>query len=189
MASNSLSVYNPSTLSGSHFTFSITGYPNLNFTLQTVNLPGVQTNPREIPTPVGSTHVAGDKLGYEPLIASFIVDETLNNWREMYGWMRALSPTNLIEDEGALANNQYVTYDKPLYSIGMLYILTNSLNINLKLKYTNLFPISLSGLQFSTQDKDDRKLFANVTFAYDYYDITVSESYNSNGFVPNNVIS
>ena len=187
MSTNSIKVYNTSTLSGSHFEFSIAGYPNLLFTVQTCNLPAVQNNPKAIPTPFGDTHVSGDKVEYQTLDISFIVDETLNNWREIYAWIRALAPTNAIEE--GLINNQYVSYDKPLYSVGNLYILTNSLHINLTATFNNLFPISLSNLDFSVKDTEDRKLFATVSFAYDYFDLQVNPIYNPNGYVPDNVIN
>ncbi len=185
MASNSLNVFNTSTLSGSHFTFSIPSYENLNFNIQTANLPSVMTSPKEIITPVGSTHLAGDKLRYEVLEVGFIVDETLNDWREVYNWLRALATSNMID---AVNDNQYVTYQKPLYTDAVLMILTNSLHVNLTCSFHNLFPISLSGIDFSTKDVEDRKIFANAQFAFDYYDLKVTPSYNPNGYVDDNII-
>ena len=183
MSTNSINVYNTSTLSGSHFEFNILGYDNLNFNVQTANLPSIQGNPKEIPTPVGSTHFAGDKVQYETLEISFIVDESLNDWREVYNWMRALAPSHL----DSLALNQYSTYTKDLYTSATLFILTNSLHVNVKCTFHNLFPISLTGLDFSTKDTEDRKLFSTVTFAYDYFDLEVNPIYNDT-YVPSNVI-
>lgn len=185
MSTNSINVKNFSLLSGSHFEFTILGYPDLNFTVQTCNLPAVNSNPKEIMTAVGPTHLAGDKLMYETLEIGFIVDETLNNWRSIYNWLRALATTNIID---AQHYNQYVNYDKDLYSVGNLSILTNSLHLNVNLKFHNLFPISLTGLDFSTKDVTDRKLFATATFAYDYYDIEVNSTYNLDGYIEDNVI-
>lgn len=185
MSTNSINVKNYSLLSGSHFDFSIAGYPDLNFTVQDCNLPMVQTSYKELSTPVGPTHVAGDKLIYETLQITFIVDETLNNWRSIYNWLRALSPTNIID---AALKNQYLNYDKDLYTSAILSILTNSLHMNVNLTFFNLFPISLTGLDFSTKDTTDRKLFATVTFAYDYYNMEVNDAYNPNGYVPSNTI-
>lgn len=185
MSTNSINVYNTSTLSGSHFEFSIAGYDNLNFNVQTANLPSVRTNPKEVPTSIGSTHVAGDKLEYETLEISFIVDESMNDWRECYNWLRALATTNIID---AKLENQYVNYDKDLYTSATLFILTNSLHINIKCTFYNLFPISLTGLDFSTKDTEDRKLFGTVIFAYDYYDLEVNNTYNTSGTIPTNKI-
>ena len=177
--SNSLGVFNSSFLSGSHFQFAILEYPNLNFTVQSCNLPMIQTNPKEVATSTGFTHLAGDKLEYETLKISFIVDESLNNWMEIYAWLRALAPTHMLDKQTL---NQYSNYPHPLYSSGTLFLLTNALSVNITLTYANL-----TGLQFTTQDTEDRKLFATVTFAYDFYDISVSDVYNSQ-HVPNNII-
>jgi hypothetical protein len=186
MSSNSLNVFNTSTLSGSHFTFTIPEYNNLNFNIQTVNLPSVQSTPKELPTPVGPTHFAGDKLSYEVLEIGFIVDESLNDWREIYNWLRALATTNILEN--SIITNQYVNYDKPLYTSGTLLILTNSLHVNITCNFTNLFPISLTGINFSTKDVEDRKIFANAQFAFDTYDLKVNDIYNPNGSVDDNII-
>lgn len=185
MASNSLNVYNTSTLSGSHFTFTIPSYNNVNFNVQSVNLPSIMTTPKEVPTPVGPTHLAGDKLMYEYLEIGFIVDESLNDWREIYNWMRALSTSNIID---AQIENQYINYDRPLYTDATLIMLTNSLHVNITCNFKNLFPTSLSGIDFSTKDTEDRKIFATVQFAYDYYDLKVNEYFNPNGYVDENII-
>lgn len=185
MSINSTNVKNTNFLSGSHFAFFITELPDLNFTVQTANIPGIELSPKEIPTSVGMTHIAGDKIHYEVLEIGFIVDETMNNYRSIYNWARALAPTNIIN---AALDNQYVNYDKPLYTSGVLNILTNSLHINVTLKFKNLFPISLTGLDFSTKDIEDRKLYATVRFAYDYFDIEIDNTYNPNGYTKENII-
>lgn len=186
MGVTSKQVYNINTLSGSHFEFILKDFPNLNFTVQNVNLPGVYGQLISNPTPVGTYNSPGDRLEYETLLVDFIVDESLNNWREIYNWLRALSPTHLFSD-----SNQYAQLKElrqgPLVSPGTLYILTNSLHINVKVDFKNMFPISLSGVDFSTQDATDRKLHAKVQFAYDYFDLTVNSTYNEQ-YVQNNSI-
>lgn len=187
MGITSKQVYNINNLSGSHFVFLLKDFPNLNFTIQNVNLPGVFGSMIQMPTPVGKFNAAMDKLEYETLMIEFLVDESLNNWREVYNWLRALAPTNLFT-----TSNQYAQLKEArngtLVTPGTLYILTNSLHINVKVEFKNMFPISLSGLDLSTQDTTDRKLHAKVQFAYDYFDISVNTEFNEK-FVPDNIIS
>ena len=188
MSTSNRSVHNLNSLSGTSFTFQLANFPNLNFTVQDANLPSVVGRAIEMSTPIGKWNAAMDKIEYEVLELSFLVDETLNNWREVYNWMRALAPTNLFSD-----SNQYSVLKNSsqgkLVSPATLYILTNALNINLKVEFKNVFPISLSGIDFSTQDTTDRKIHCKVTFAYDYYDITVVDTYNQEGYVPSNIIT
>lgn len=177
MANTSKNVKNINTLSGSHFTFKLNNFPDLNFTIQTINLPGITGSPVKVSTPVGYTWQSQDTISYEFLSMSFIVDESLQNWISVYNWMRSLAPTHLNNAELV---NQYKLWakEKDLYGDGVLYILTNSLHWNVKISLKNIFPISLSGCNFSTQDSEDRKLFSKVSFAYDYYDIEVNPEYN-----------
>jgi len=185
MSNSSKNVYNLNDLSGSHFNLRINNYPNLNFTIQEVNLPSVFGNPVENPTSLGSIFFPYDKLNYEELTVSFIVDESLNNWREIYNWMRALAPTHMFSND-----NQYEikkSSDEGLYSGAELFILTNSLNLNLTVRFKNIFPFALSGFNFSTKDDDDRKIFSDVKFVYDYYDLEVNQTYNDS-YVENNTI-
>ena len=187
MPNNSVNVHNISFASGSHYALKIDSFYDLNFTIQSVNLPGVSTSPKEVSTPVGPTFHAGDKLYYETLDIRFIIDESLQNWLSVYNWMRALSPTHMLDD---VLKNKYNLWqaDKELYSPATLYILTNSLHWNIKVSLQNIFPISLSGLPYDITNSEDTKIYSTVRFAFDYYDIEVNPEYNPLS-VDNNVIS
>lgn len=187
MSISSKNVYNLNDLSGSHFTLHIHNYPNLNFTIQDVNLPSVFSTPIENPRPTGSFYVSQDKLSYEELVVSFIVDESLNNWREVYNWMRSLAPTHILGDDGLNQYKEKINSKEGLYSNATLFILTNSLNVNVKVYLKNIFPFALSGINFSVKNDDDVKLYSTVKFVYDYYDLEVSRNFNENA-VPDNIL-
>lgn len=186
MAITSKNVYNINQTSSTNFVFLLQGFPNLNFTIQSANLPGIFGRMIEMPTPVGNWNAQYDKIDYETLVVEFLVDESLNNWREIYNWQRALAPTNLYS-----GNNQYRLWKaagKPFVSPATLYILTNSNNICIQVDFKNAFPISITGLDFTTTAKEDQKLYAKVQFAYDYFDLTVNTEFNLEA-VPENKIS
>ena len=63
-----------------------------------------------------------------------------------------------------------------LYSDGTLQILTSSDNIQYNVKFRDMFPISLSDINFDATDTDIQYFTANVTFKYSIYDIT--DEYN-----------
>lgn len=186
MSVTSKNVYNLNNLSGTNFIFKLDKYPNLNFTIQDVNLPGVIGNMKEIPIPTGSYKIGYDKLNYEKLKIQFIVDESLNNWREVYNWMRAIATTHVLDTD----YNKYsekIQNDGSLYTTAILNVLTNSLSNEIKFTFYNLFPDMLTGVDFSTRDQDDIKRYSIVTFNYDYYDIEVVGD-NSEEYVGNNKI-
>lgn len=187
MSTTSSKIYNPSFVSGSHFLLNISGFDNLNFNIQSCNLPAVTSNIRQITTPSGDTPYSGDHLDYEVFEISIIHDESLNAFKEIYNWIRALNPTHFLNDS---EDNQYLNWEKnngDLYRNASLFILTNSLHINVEVKFFNLFPFHISGLDFKTTDTEDRKLFSTISFAYSYYNIITNPEYNLEGYVTDNI--
>ena len=52
-----------------------------------VNLPGINLGEALFPTPLSDTYVTGDKLTFETLNITFLVDEELQNYRELWDWI------------------------------------------------------------------------------------------------------
>ena len=72
------------------FKFTIIKLPKVEYFCTAANVPGVsmanatQTNPfRDIPVP-------GDKFVFDTLEITFMVDENLENYREMHGWLTGI---------------------------------------------------------------------------------------------------
>ena len=57
-----------------------------------------------------------------------------------------------------------------LYSDATLFILTSKNNPNIEIRFSDIYPISLSGLDYNQQESDINYLTANVTFAYKIYE-------------------
>lgn len=181
------SVYNLNNLSTGAFTFVLSRFPNTTFSIQDVVLPGVTINPKKVSTPVGAFNKPGDKLDYEPLSTNMIVDESLNNWREIYNWTRQLAPTH-VGDQSQLVSQYTQIKNEGLTTTGVLTLLTNNLNVNVKVTFYDIFPISLGKLNFSTTDRDNRIITSQATFVYTYYDMEVNPLTNTEGYVDNNII-
>ena len=64
--------------------------PNVQYFCQRVNIPAVILGEAFQPMPFMNLPVEGDTLTFESLSLSFIVDEDLQNYIEMYNWMTAL---------------------------------------------------------------------------------------------------
>jgi hypothetical protein len=135
--------------------------------------------------------VAGDKLTFETLNITFIVDEELQNYRELWNWLVGLgSPvshsqweTELAKGDGAV--RQFGTDDgdgrtKSTYEESNLYsdatlIVYNSKNIpKVDVKFKNMFPTSLSALEYSQELTDVEYFKASATFRYLYYEFKTS---------------
>jgi hypothetical protein len=57
------------------------------------------------------------------------------------------------------------------YSSARLHILTSYNNVNHIIDFKNIFPVSLSGVQFDATVGDVEYLLADVTFKYEKYTI------------------
>jgi len=181
----SRNVYNLDTLKTVGFEFNIQRIPNTIFTIQEVNLPGVTLGEVNASYATGKTPFAGDTLLYNELNISFLIDETMNNWREIYNWQRGLAPTRLDT-----AENQYLPLKQSregIVSDGTLIIMTNEGNPNITVSFKDLFPVSLSDVQFKTTETSIEVIPATVSFRFTSYDIEINKALN-NKFVPGNII-
>ena len=61
--------------------------PSVSEWVQSVSVPGITLGEANIETPFVRQPEPGDKLIFSPLSFSFIVDEEMKNWTEMFNWM------------------------------------------------------------------------------------------------------
>jgi hypothetical protein len=157
---------NPSFLQATKYTFTI---PNLSFAkyfCQTVTMPGVSTGPVTMPTPFSDTFRAGWKLTYDPMTITFIVDEDLRVWEETYDWLRSVAAPTGFKDYA-----KYKNKDAAIYYDGMLTVNTNANNPNIRFKFFNCNPVSLSGVTFNVSDSAENTITAELGLRYDYFEI------------------
>jgi len=154
---------NTSFLQTTKFTFIIPQLPFLKYFCQTVLLPGVSTTEALVPTPFSDTYRHGDKLVYDPLSLTTLVDEDLRVFEETYQWLSFL--TNPIKF------GQFKQKFTEKYYDGILTINTNSNIPNMRIKFRNCHPVTLGSVQFATTDTADITPVFDVTFRYDIYEI------------------
>jgi hypothetical protein len=112
---------------------------------------------------------------------TFLVNENLQNYREIHDWMIGIgfpqdNPQHakaVVEDAGLKPNSGNLSNPSTLMSDATLTILTNKNNPSLKVNFKNCFPTTLSGLTYNTQITDTEQLTASVTFKYDLYTFEV----------------
>ncbi len=69
------------------FKFTIIKLPKVEFFVTTANLPGISLGVAEQITPLKDIPLPGDRLQYDTLNIQFLVDENLENYREIHGWL------------------------------------------------------------------------------------------------------
>ena len=76
------------------FRFKMTKLPLVEFFIQSANLPGISLGSAQQNTPLYDIPIPGDKISYSSLDLSFIVDENLNNYKEIHDWLLGLGFPN-----------------------------------------------------------------------------------------------
>jgi hypothetical protein len=187
--------------SPTQFKFSILKLPKVEYFCTAVNIPGITLGGSPVQaTPLKDIPLPGDKLTYEPLSMTFLVDENLENFQEIHGWLVGLGfPRDYSEfrnlvasgDDRFPAKNQSISteigkvkYGSPnvggTYSDATLTVLTSKNNPQLEVRFRNVFPTSLTGLNYDQQATDVEYLTATVSFNYEIYDFaTVGSSTTS----------
>lgn len=153
---------NLSLLQSSKYTLTLSIIPHVTYFLQTCNLPGASVNEAIRETPFATQWLAGDKLIYNPLNITFLMDEDLRAWNEIYQWQVGLTfPENFDQYKKMLRDN-----DNQRYSEAILTLNTNANNPNIRYKFTDVFPIILGDIDFDVGTDATQPLVATAAFRY-----------------------
>jgi len=171
--------------SPTQFRFGINQLPKVEFFTINANLPGIDAPTIDFATPFKNIPIMGDKLTYENLTITFIVDEYLENYQSLHNWMTGIGfpsdrsefkthrdVTSIAPAGGRTTPVDIVsstTSDKSMYSDAFLMLLSNKNNPILNVIFENLFPISLSGLDYTQGATDVEYMSATASFAYQIY--------------------
>ena len=161
-------------LSPNGFQLTIQKLPELVYYSQTVNLPGITLPHIPMETMFSTMHITGTTIEFESLTVEFMVDENMSNYMNIYHWLIAMGyPQNFqqyitFQDENALSN---LTDLAKNYSDGTLIIYGPNNSVVKSITYSDLLPVSLSGLEFSTTNDDVPYLKATASFEFNYFTI------------------
>jgi hypothetical protein len=169
---------NPNFLQPNKFQLNFSRLPNVQYFCQGVSVPGISMSETPQNTPFVDLYLPGDKAIYDMLNVTFYVDENLRAWKEIHDWIRAMTFPEDFEDYRQLPNLNKFTRSLstalPQYSDATLTLLTSANNPNVKFKFYQLFPISLSTFVMSSTESPESIITADATFRYSYYDIETS---------------
>jgi len=164
-------ITNKNMLSPLGFQFVIQRLSNVNFFVQSVTLPGITASTIDQPSPLRSIPTPGDKIEYSELEVVFKIDEDMNNYIEVFEWIRALGFPD--------SNQQYKDLaDQPAYTGGGIYsdatltILSSAMNPNIRIEVQDLFPVSLTPIEMSAINTDVEYLEATASFRFLGYTFT-----------------
>lgn len=157
--------------------------PHVSFFCQSSNIPGFTLSPANFPTPFHDLPIAGEKGDYEPLSITFIIDSKLQNFIELRNWLTGLaypdSNEQFIDLKASGVNKSLTAYPKGdggesgLYTDATLTILTAKNNPYAIILYNDIWPTSLSGMEFTSTINEIEYLVARATFLYKTYSVEI----------------
>jgi len=172
------------------FRFKCTKLPLVEFFVQSANIPGISLGSAQQTTSLIDVPLPGDKVTFSSLDMSFLVDENLNNFKEIHDWILGLGfPDNHTQFQdlqsggsdrfpGSSRSTAATGTNTPqplseggIYSDAILTVL-NSKNIaKTEIRFKNVYPTSLGGLNYDVRLTDVDYVNATVSFNYTSYEI------------------
>ena len=175
--------------SPTQYRFGIHQLPKVEFFTVTANIPALNLGIVNYPTPFKDIPMMGDKLEYGQLNIGFIVDEYLENYLSLHEWMTGIgfpkdrkqfsefrTETASMPGSPSKPNKADLKPGSPgavlpMFSDATLSILSNKNNPIVEVTYRDIFPVSLSALDYYQDATDVEYLRAEAEFAYQLYEI------------------
>ena len=147
------------------FVFLINRTPNLNFFVQSVDLPGITMNEVNIPTPFKKIPIAGDTIEYGTLDVTFKISEDFSNYREIFNWITSLGFPDSHLQYKTLAD-KLPGDGTGLMSDATLMIISSAKNPIVRIEILDLFPISLSPVTVDLKSGSVQYLDTTASFKF-----------------------
>tara|TARA_B100000035_G_scaffold83304_1_gene69862 strand:+ start:708 stop:1253 length:546 start_codon:yes stop_codon:yes gene_type:complete len=170
---------NRSILNRNNFKLLIDKVPTVEYYVRTVNIPGITFGETVQAAGVGlDAFFPGDKASFDTLEVTFIVDEDLENFAEMYNWIDSIVPLSdpklfgTYTDTAVTKTNVTASIDNDLnqYSDITLVLNTNKNIPNRFIRFHDCFPISLGSIELES-GADAEPATVSVSFRFTYYEI------------------
>jgi len=165
-------INNRNFLSPVGFRFTLAKEPKVAFFSNSVRIPEITLGTTLQPSYLKDIDVPGDKLVYGDFSLRFLVDENLVNYMAIHNWITGLGYPDSTDQFKSLTTNSDGEADLlQQFSDGSLHILNSNYRTVATVKFRDLFPVTLSSLDFEASDTDVNYFTAEVTFKYTIYDI------------------
>jgi hypothetical protein len=162
---------NTNILQPTKFLVTIDRIPNAQYFCQKANIPGATMPEAPLVSPFHNYTIAGLNIQYNSFEMTFIVDESLQAWQDIYNWFLAISsPVSFDERNMYQALQNPMPTKLPSYSDLYLTILSNLNNSTTRVHFVNAFPTSITDIDFDTTQSADDVITATARFSYEYFE-------------------
>ena len=168
-------IQNRNFLSGVAFKFNLTKFPKVDFFSNSARIPELNLELTRQPSYLKTIDVPGERLTYGDLTLRFLVDENMENYISVYTWLKGLGfPESAKEYKDLTTDKDGQRDNKEAFCDGTLRILNSNYREVAKVKFNDLFPTSLTSLDFDATNTDVQYFTAEATFKYTIYNISAS---------------
>tara|TARA_Y100000768_G_scaffold103222_1_gene75450 strand:- start:44 stop:580 length:537 start_codon:yes stop_codon:yes gene_type:complete len=168
-------IENRNYLSSVGFKFNLSKYPKIDFLSNSARIPELSLALATQPTYLKDIDIPGEKLTYGDFTLKFLVDENMENYMAVYNWLTGLGfPETPAQFRDLTTDSAAMRDPKEAFCDGTLRILNSNLREIAKVKFQDLFPVSLTSLDFDATTSDIQYFTAEASFRYTIYSLTSS---------------
>jgi hypothetical protein len=143
-------------------------FPLVQYFATAFAMPEISLDVAMTSTPFVDMPFAGDKPKFQPFVFQFLVNEDMSNYEKIYEWIAKIG---FAESHAAYKN--FANKGDMQQTLGeqdaKVIVLSNKGNPIRTITFFDAIPISLSGIEFTSQDPDTSYVKASVSMAYTYY--------------------
>jgi len=136
---------------GFQFKIDHTRYPNLEYFCVAATLPSINISAVETPYRGVNLSFTGDRLTFDDLALRVNITENMENYIETFDWIHNLVQAKNAEDFKADAT---------------LLVLSSHNNVTKEIKFSGVFPTSISAIEFDAQVESVEYAQMDISFAY-----------------------
>ena len=168
-------IQNRNFLSGVAFKFNLAKFPKVDFFSNSARIPELSLELTSQPSYLKTIDVPGERLTFGDFTLRFLVDENMENYISVYDWLTGLGFPETTKEFADLIKDKDGQRDpKEAFCDGTLRILNSNYREVAKVSFNDLFPTSLTSLDFDATNTDVQYFTAEATFKYTVYKITSS---------------
>ena len=162
-------------LSGVGFKFNLSKFPKVDFFSNSARIPELNLELARQASYLENIDIPGERLTYGDFTLRFLVDENMENYISVYNWLKGLGfPESTQEFKDLTTDKDGIRDPKEAFCDGTLRILNSNYREVAKVKFKDLFPTSLTSLDFDATNTDVQFFTAEATFKYTIYNLSSS---------------
>ena len=168
-------IQNRNFLSGVAFKFNLTKFPKVDFFSNSARIPELNLELTTQASYLKNIDVTGERLTFGDFTLRFLVDENMENYISVYNWLTGLGFPETTKEFAEIIKDKDGQRDpKEAFCDGTLRILNSNYREVGKVKFNDLFPVSLTSLEFDATNTDVQFFTAEATFKYTLYKLVTN---------------